>query len=731
MRRFGARETYVEIIDTDLANDFIELHHKQGVARTSKATAIGIFLKKDDELLGVVQFCLPRTARMKERYSAELLRLAFKGDVRIAGGASKLIKHYIVKQNPADFFTYQDTTGENTLVYQHAGMSLVKDGTTGKKAYLVAPGKTVATGSRKEVLGMAYATRFGPDRILGTKLGELFRADGTRKSNLDIFIEDLGWHVEHTTADSVWEWIDENRTYYTYKITATDSKKYYFGVSHVKVANASEEVCLNDGYWGSGAKKFKGWKARHAANLRKEIVGIHKRKTEAYQQEKELVGDLWKTDKNCLNSIDGGLHHPKPAVVRHRFIVKECAQHGLTTHYAGGACKSCVVEKTKSLQLCAIHGETTFQGGSCARCNSLKPRPKTCPAHGAALHIKNVCLDCEKESPGNLCELHGLPVVKKDGRRRCRYCIELKVGMVACEKHGKPYFKEEGCYFCKPKRGARGPYASTASRYVTARCSTHGKTLFDPETNECVKCRNTETLEQCETHGANAPHRGGKCKQCLSENFIALRVCQIHGETPHQSEACYKCAAAKAHSLKICPVHGETSHTGDTCKKCAVGNAFTERECPTHGLTTFRGNNCVRCQGQDRISVRFCPTHGETRHQGSKCARCVSGNAYTVKTCPKHGEVTFAGDACAVCRAEAGVGKIHCELHGVATSVGSKCRLCINQKSVNMKECLRHGLVKHQGSRCSSCSSMEVAHRNYHQKKPNLDRCFICQATAA
>lgn len=136
---------------------------------------------------------------MKRVYTTELYRMAFEKEMRIVGGASKLLSFYRKTFRPADIFTYQDTTGEGTRVYEHCGFTLVRQDK--KKQYLVAPGKTLETASRKEALGMAYATRYGPDRILGTKLGEVLRADGSRKSNKEIFIEDLGWHIEETTGD--------------------------------------------------------------------------------------------------------------------------------------------------------------------------------------------------------------------------------------------------------------------------------------------------------------------------------------------------------------------------------------------------------------------------------------------------------------------------------------------------------------------------------------------------
>ena len=726
MLKVGARNTFADFVDNDIADDFLNEHHRQGATRSSKSSSIGLFHVETNELLGVIQFCFPRTSSMKELYSAELLRLVFKTGVRVSGGASKLIKFYIEKQNPSDFFTYQDTSGENTLVYQHAGMTLVKDGVKTTKDYLVAPGKTLETASRKEALGMAYATRYGPDRILGTSLGEIFRADGSRKSNKQIFLEDLGWHIETTSGDSIWEWVNKNQTFYTYKITASDSNKYYYGVSHVKVGNATREICLNDGYWGSGSDQFKNWRNRHKSTLLKEIVGLHARKSDAHREEKTLIGDKWKTDSNCLNSIHGGMNHPSPKRKSPKFIVKDCSEHGSTKHYPGGSCKKCVQNKALHVENCEIHGDTKFQGEVCVRCALFKPKAKVCEIHGPTLHIKTVCLECERENPGKLCVPHGFPVTAKAGNRRCGYCVELKIGMRECKIHKRLYNENDGCFYCRDKRDPRGPYGTTAHLYERKKCSTHGQTAY--ENDECVKCSRTETVENCVKHG-ETDFLGGKCRNCIAESRKSMKTCETHGVTLHRGDSCYRCASAKNSSLKVCDTHGETLFSGDACMKCAVSKVFSMRVCSVHGKTNFRGDTCVKCQVKSHITLKVCPTHGETRHQGDVCARCVSENAINMKICAIHGETKFFGSKCASCRAEAGVKKVECPTHGLSTSIGDKCRLCVNQKAVNLRECPRHGLVKHQGEKCSSCSSMTIAHRNYHGKKPN-PRCFLCVENA-
>lgn len=170
----------VEKIELEQAQKFIQENHIQGASYSdSPKESVGLFNNSDEheqELIGVAQFCSPRTAAKKREYTTELLRLCFKKDVRVIGGASKLINHYIKKYNPADIFTYQDTTGENTDVYVHCGFTLVKQDK--EKQYLVMPGKTLETADRKnkEVFTLATVVQRGPDALLGTKLGKVINA---------------------------------------------------------------------------------------------------------------------------------------------------------------------------------------------------------------------------------------------------------------------------------------------------------------------------------------------------------------------------------------------------------------------------------------------------------------------------------------------------------------------------------------------------------------------------
>ena len=107
----------------------------------------------------------------------------------MVGGASKLIKFFIADKNPPNFFTYQDTSGEVTDVYEKSGMSLVQNAKP--KQVLVRDGITYkdAKNNRRDWFSMQQVAQVGPDNLLKVHLGEILHDDGTRLTNVELFID--------------------------------------------------------------------------------------------------------------------------------------------------------------------------------------------------------------------------------------------------------------------------------------------------------------------------------------------------------------------------------------------------------------------------------------------------------------------------------------------------------------------------------------------------------------
>lgn len=88
--------------------------------------------------------------------------------------------------------------------------------------------------------------------------------------------------------------------HYTYKLTFKLDERYYYYGKH------STNYESMDKYMGSGATvtKYKKQYGRHCFNKR--IIKRFNSTQDALDHERELIGDLWKTDPFCLNNRPGG-----------------------------------------------------------------------------------------------------------------------------------------------------------------------------------------------------------------------------------------------------------------------------------------------------------------------------------------------------------------------------------------------------------------------------------------
>lgn len=340
----------------------------------------------------------------------------------------------------------------------------------------------------------------------------------------------------------IWEWVDINRTYYTYKITATDSEKYYYGVSHVKKADASFEDCLNDGYMGSGAQstqnKFHNWKRKHRSTLKKAVVATFDRRALAFQHEKELIGSSWRDDPSCLNSTTGGKTSWNGFESQGIQIMK-CAVHGETKHQ-GGVCRTCIVSSSISIRLCKTHGEVKHRGQQCLTCASRATRSRLkCSVHGMTSHTGKNCSKClsEKRKREGTCKIHGSTIFL-DGI--CQRCFVAKnFSEKLCQVHGKAKHQGDRCLLCVSSKTQRADV-----------CSVHGKTAFVGDT----------------------------CKKCNAAKFVTLGDCELHGEVKMKGGKCYRCEIAKQYSMRECLTHGETKHRGETCVRCTIEKTNATRK---------------------------------------------------------------------------------------------------------------------------------------------------------
>jgi GNAT superfamily N-acetyltransferase len=529
MQTVYARSTDVDFVELEDALTFCEEHHSQGIAALGKDPR-AVALSYNGSIVAVAIFCNPRTSLKQRDYTTELFRMAFHRDYRVTGGGSKLIQFFIRKARPADIFTYQTTSGENTDVYKHAGMELIETNET--KKILVKNGLTheTAKNNRVDWFSVGEVVRYGPDALLKTKLGEVLGSDGKRLSNVDLFIQECGYHIEVIAGDKVYEWRNPDVSYYCYKITSsTRDSKYYIGRKRINKATPTFKECLEDGYYGSGGLKYKNWvKLVGEDKLEKEILGVYRTYKEALKAESSLIGDSYQTDPNCLNSIAGGRFSP---VLRNRPKIETlvCSIHGETTHQ-GGVCSTCTSNRALNYRDCPTHGFVKHQGDVCSSCNSQRSvSERECAIHGVTTHQGTICMKCNSQA---------------------------QFSTKTCTVHGEALFKGDACTLC------------TAQKAVTEReCATHGLTKH--QGNVCSRCNaeSSVSMKECPTHGLTK-HQGAVCNRCNAQRSVSLQECPIHGEAKFQGGKCVKCRNAALITVKECPVHGAWKHRGSSCYAC-------------------------------------------------------------------------------------------------------------------------------------------------------------------
>lgn len=504
----------------------------------------------------------------------------------------------------------------------------------------------------------------------------------------------------------VYEWINPNKTHYTYKITAKDSNKYYYGVSHVKIKNATIKDCEDHRYFGSGGKwqknnKFVNWKNKHKNKIKKEVLQTFNKKSDAYKAENRLIGDSWKNDKKCLNSVPGGTYTGINADKMLRFTYKICNIHGETKH-AGNTCAKCTSSQSIVLKTCDTHGETKHIGKHCRKClNSQQITKKKCGIHGLTKHTGNTCYKCLVNDyiVTKKCDVHGMSTFFGN---TCQKCVsDRNIIIQKCEIHGNTKHKNNKCYKCL-----------SAKNITLKTCSIHGETKHIGDT--CCQCTSNSSLTQkeCSVHGLTG-HIGDKCRKCINDGNMSLRKCPIHGETKHIGEKCYKCRNTK-YVLNNCSVHGETYFVNDDCLKCvnAENKMVDMAVCPSHGLVKHMGGVCSSCRSQDAIGVKECVLHGLTKHRGDACSKCSAD-----KAAHRYHTLSNAND---------GKNGQDNDKDVFVEKTKENCSLC--QKEI--LEGVRRPLVKKEivQNRCELCGEMFVAKhkRQLFCSNPHDWTCAVC-----
>ena len=90
----------------------------------------------------------------------------------------------------------------------------------------------------------------------------------------------------------------DGKYHLVYKTTVIETGAFYIGKHSTRV--------LEDGYFGSGKLIGRFIEKYGVSGLKREILFYCDSAKDAFQTEKELIGDLWKLDEDCMNLKAGG-----------------------------------------------------------------------------------------------------------------------------------------------------------------------------------------------------------------------------------------------------------------------------------------------------------------------------------------------------------------------------------------------------------------------------------------
>lgn len=126
-RTVYARNVIIQQLDRPrtIVDEFLDKYHMDG--KTSAKYRYGLYTKSTNELVGVATFGLPTVPKYKQANLLELKRLAFKSDVQVRYGISKIISH--VLKDHADYagiLTFSNNNMGYGRGYQQAGFELLK-----------------------------------------------------------------------------------------------------------------------------------------------------------------------------------------------------------------------------------------------------------------------------------------------------------------------------------------------------------------------------------------------------------------------------------------------------------------------------------------------------------------------------------------------------------------------------------------------------------------------------
>lgn len=124
--RIYARKCIIKEIDAKTSQKFLEKYHIQGNAKDK--IRLGLFYK--NRLLSVMTFSLPRNVvgyKTKTKNTYELVRFCGTFNIKVVGGASKLLSYFEKTYNPESVISYADRRWSSGSLYFSLGFQKTKE----------------------------------------------------------------------------------------------------------------------------------------------------------------------------------------------------------------------------------------------------------------------------------------------------------------------------------------------------------------------------------------------------------------------------------------------------------------------------------------------------------------------------------------------------------------------------------------------------------------------------
>lgn len=124
--KYGARETYIDVISYTECRQFLNSNHRQG--NVSASIRLGLRLKATDELVSVMTFGKMRPSigrKVSDTCTWELSRFCNKLNTTVQGSASKLLKYFINNYRPDKIVSFSDVAHTRGSLYSTLGFTSV------------------------------------------------------------------------------------------------------------------------------------------------------------------------------------------------------------------------------------------------------------------------------------------------------------------------------------------------------------------------------------------------------------------------------------------------------------------------------------------------------------------------------------------------------------------------------------------------------------------------------